>query len=133
MTPKMKQGKMLHRALALALIGAMAAACGSDNGPSEQPPPNEISVDVQNNFFESERNATQNPAVDTLAAGGTVTWTWVSEGEHSIRSTNTPNFDSSPTHRAPGSEYSATFAEPGTYSYDCSVHGSPMAGQIVVR
>jgi len=130
--PKTIRGNTLRGTLVLALIGAMAAACG-ENGPSEPPPPSEISVDVQNNFFESERNATQNPAVDTLAAGGTVTWTWIAEGEHSIRSTNTPNFDSSPTQRAAGSEYRATFSEPGTYGYDCSVHGSPMTGQIVVR
>jgi len=29
--------------------------------------------------------------------------------------------------------YSLTFTSPGTYQYDCAVHGSAMTGTVVVR
>jgi plastocyanin len=29
--------------------------------------------------------------------------------------------------------YSVTFRNPGTYTYDCGVHGSAMTGQVVVQ
>jgi plastocyanin len=34
---------------------------------------------------------------------------------------------------AAGSTYAVTFLNPGTYDYDCGVHGSAMTGRIVVR
>ena len=76
-----------------------------------------------------------NPAVDTLAVGGTVTWTWGNTGiaEHSVRSLGSPGFTSSATKLGNGQTYSVTFANAGTYSYDCAVHGSQMTGRIVVR
>jgi hypothetical protein len=32
-----------------------------------------------------------------------------------------------------GQTYSLTFTTPGTYQYDCEVHGEAMSGRIVVR
>ncbi len=44
-------------------------------------------VRVGNIYFRSARNGSENPAVDTIAAGGSVTWTWDADGSHSIQST----------------------------------------------
>ena len=38
------------------------------------------SVTVGNIFFQSGHNGTMNPAVDTVAVGTTVTWTWTNTG-----------------------------------------------------
>lgn len=95
------------------------------------PIPTTASVDVGDIFFRSAHNASQNPAVDTVAVGGKVTWTWGGVDNHSVHSTGSPSFTSS-TIIASGS-YSFTFNTAGTYNYDCAVHGALMTGTIVVR
>ncbi len=91
-------------------------------------------VTVGNIFFRSAHNGSQNPAVDTIAAGSTVTWTWNAAGSHSIRSTGVPPavFRNSVVMSAAGSVYSVRLLHPGTYDYDCAVHGAAMTGRIVV-
>jgi plastocyanin len=92
-------------------------------------------VTVGNIFFRSVHNGSQNPAVDTIAAGNVVTWTWDAAGSHSIQSTGVPPevFRNSVVMSATGSTYSVRLLHPGTYSYDCAVHGTAMTGRIVVR
>lgn len=82
------------------------------------------------NFFRSQRNLTQNPAVDTIAAGGSVVWDFAG-GLHSAQSTGSPSFTSSATLGT--GTYSFTFAAAGTYTYNCAIHGELMTGRIVVR
>jgi plastocyanin len=72
------------------------------------------------------------PAVDTVATGGSVTWTWTDAGTHSVRFDD-PGLPESPTHIENGSVFSRPFPAAGTYTYDCGVHGSVMAGTIVVQ
>ncbi len=92
-------------------------------------------VTVGNIFFMSGHNGTQNPAVDTVAAGTTVTWTWTGTGgqPHSVRSQGSSSFTSSSIQTGSGMTYSFMFATPGTYQYDCAVHGNLMTGTIVVQ
>jgi plastocyanin len=92
-------------------------------------------VIVGNNFFKSAHNGTVNTAVDTVAVGGTVTWTWTNTANvpHSIQSLGSPIFRSSTILTGDGSTYQVTFADAGTYQYDCAVHGVMMTGRIVVR
>jgi len=88
-------------------------------------------VQVGDNFFRSSRNSTSNPAVDTIAAGGTVTWTWAGVNSHSVESTGAPSFTTS-TVKTSGT-YAFTFTSAGTYTYDCGVHGASMSGRVVVQ
>jgi plastocyanin len=64
------------------------AACGdvtsSGSGGGARPVGQ---VMVGNVYFRSAHNGSENPAVDTIAAGGSVTWTWDADGSHSIQST----------------------------------------------
>jgi len=101
---------------------------GGGGGPSGE-------VVVGNILFKSAHNGSQNPAIDTVAVGSTVTWTWTSTGavSHSVRSQGTPSFTSSPIEAGDGKTYSVTFTTAGSYSYDCAVHGAAMSGTIVVR
>lgn len=97
-------------------------------------PPATAGVTVGNNLFRSNRNMTSNPAVDTVAVNGTVTWTWVNTGitTHSVASEGSPSFTSSALLTTPGQSYSFTFLAAGTYQYTCAVHSS-MTGRVVVR
>jgi plastocyanin len=92
-------------------------------------------VIVGNIFFRSAHNGSQNPAVDTVAAGSSVTWVWNAAGSHSIQSTGTAPaiFRNSVVMAGANSTYSVTFQNPGTYDYDCGVHGPAMTGRIVVQ
>jgi plastocyanin len=99
------------------------------------PAPASANVTVSNNLFRSNRNTTMNPAVDTVAVNGTVTWTWVSTGlaTHSVDSEGSPSFTSSLLQAGPGQNYSFQFLVAGTYQYTCAAHPGQMTGRIVVR
>ena len=121
--------------VAAALV--VLAACGGSTGPggggvTGGGPAGHVVVG--NIFFRSASNGSQNPAVDTIAAGSSVTWDWNAAGSHSIQSTGTPNiFRNSVVMSAANSSYTVTFQTAGTYTYDCGVHGSAMTGRIVVQ
>ena len=111
--------------------GGGSAGGGGGGGPVG-------SVTVGNNgqiVFVSAHNGTANPAVDTVAAGATVTWTWTNaQGiSHSVQSRGSAAFASSPIMSGDGQTYAVTFPAPGTYQYDCAVHGTAMSGTIVVQ
>ncbi len=93
--------------------------------------PSSATVQVGDNFFKSARNLGQNPAVDTIGAGGSVTWTWNGLNSHGVQSTGSPSFTGSVV-QTTGS-YTFSFANAGTYQYDCTVHGVTMTGTIVVK
>ena len=90
---------------------------------------------VGNIFFRSAHNGSQNQAVDTIAAGASVTWTWDAAGSHTIQSTGVPPeiFRNSVVMAGAHDTYTVTFRTPGTYTYDCAIHGSAMTGRIVVQ
>ena len=102
------------------------------------PSPAAIAITVGNDFFRSDRNQTTGPAVDTVAVGGTVTWTWVAGAiSHNVTSNPPPGFTGSPT-QAAGTTYAVNFPTAGTYRYYCNIHAGAastvgMIGRIVVR
>ena len=82
--------------------------------------------------FASSHNGSQNPAVDTIPVGSTVTWTWTGSLPHGVQSTGSTSFTSSRIMTGSGM-HAVTFTAPGTYQYDCAVHGTAMTGTIIVR
>ena len=133
------------------LATSLLASCGNNTptGPSTggttgggtpapvgggSPAPATASVTLGDIFFRSDHNGTANPAVDTVAVNGTVTWTWGSSVSmpHSVQSLGSPSFPSSAIMTGSGSTHQATFTAMGTYQYDCAVHGRLMTGMIVV-
>jgi plastocyanin len=118
----------------------MAAAAGGCSGSSSTAPSTGNNgpagmVTVGNIFFQSAHNGTQNPAIDTVAVGTTVTWTWTNTGSqsHSVQSQGMPSFTSSVIQSGDGKTFTMTFSAPGTYQYNCAVHGNAMTGTIVVQ
>jgi plastocyanin len=108
---------------------------GGGNNSGGGSAPLAAAVTVGNIFFKSGHNGSVNAAVDTIAAGGTVTWTWTSTGTvpHSIESEGSPAFTSSAIQSGEGQKYQLQYSTPGTYHYDCAVHGAAMSGTIVVQ
>lgn len=88
------------------------------------------SANVGNFFFTSIRNATSNPAVDTVTVGATMTWFWVG-GTHSVQSNGGSSFTSSAIQSS--GNYVFTFNAIGSYNYICAVHGASMSGTVVVK
>ncbi len=82
--------------------------------------------------FMSAHNGTQNPAVDTIPVGATMTWTWTGSLPHGVQSLGTTSFANSGIKTGTGTHV-VTFTVPGTYQYDCAVHGTAMRGTIVVE
>jgi uncharacterized cupredoxin-like copper-binding protein len=108
---------------------------GGTGGGTGGVAPSTAAVTVGDIFFKSVANGSSNPAVDTVAAGGTVTWTWATTENlpHSVQSLGSPSFASSAIQTGSGHTYNFTFTAAGTYQYDCAVHGTMMTGTIVVQ
>ena len=107
---------------------------GGDGGGGGLPPA-VVTVAVGNNLFRSERNGTVNAAVDTVPSGSLVRWRWLNSGRepHNVQSVGAPSFTSGPIETGDGSHYDVTFTTPGTYRYNCAVHGDQMTGVVVVK
>src|SRR6266566_2577388 len=120
-------------AVSTVVAAALVAVAGCKGSTSPAGPAGHVTVD--NLLFQSAHNGSMNPAVDTIAVGDTVTWTWNESGtQHSVESDGTPSFTSqSGTSSTSGFTYKVKFTVAGTYAYDCSVHPATMTGRIVVR
>ena len=79
------------------------------------------------------------PARDSVAPGSTLTWTWNSctgdgYGGSSCTSHSVQFDDGVESSDVQDSgTFSRTFANAGTYTYHCAVHGAAMAGTVIVK
>ena len=107
---------------------------GTGDGGAGSQDPGAVMVTVGSNFFRSNRNGSANAAVDTVAVGGKVTWKWANAGSvpHNVASVGMPSFASGAIKTGNGSTYEVTFMTPGTYRYNCAIHGNLMTGVVVV-
>jgi len=111
-------------------VGGGNGGSGSGGGDAS----GSVTVSVGTNFFRSNRNGSVNAAVDTVAVGGKVTWKWAGAGlvPHNVASVGMPSFTSGDIKTGDGSTYVLTFTTPGTYRYNCAIHGNLMTGMVVV-
>lgn len=72
------------------------------------------------------------PASVTVEAGDTVRWSNAG-GTHNVRSLTGPAAFESGEPASTEWRYAFTFTEPGTYTYQCDVHGTLMQGTVVVQ
>ena len=89
-------------------------------------PPSAVDVSVQDNFFD--------PDEVTVAASGTVTWTWNGAVEHNVTWVS-GGFSNSAT-QAAGMHQVMFPATPDTFTYYCTIHGTPttvMRGSVIVK
>ena len=122
------------RRIPLMVAATLLAGCGGATSPGGGGGGPVGNVTVGNIFFRSVHNGSQNPAVDTIAAGDSITWAWNAAGSHIIQSTGLPGiFRNSVVMSGANDSYTVTFRNPGTYTYDCAIHGAAMTGRIVVQ
>ncbi len=75
------------------------------------------------------------PGTLNVIVGTTVSWIW-RDGFHDIVPTDTPTFPGVSMAREGGPAHRFTFTQVGSYSYYCTVHGTPtsgMRGTVVVQ
>jgi hypothetical protein len=91
-------------------------------------------VRLSSSSFLSLQNGTQNPAVDTIPAGATVTWQLDFDYDpHRVVSVGTPAFATPGDFPYAGHpEVSVTFTVPGTYHYT-DFYNSAVTGIVVVQ
>jgi plastocyanin len=110
--------------------GTTGGTPAAPSGGAASTPVEGTTVTVRNNSF--------GPGNLAVQIGGTVTWTWDSCGDDGYGGQSCVSHDVTFAQgggsRVQGSgSYSRTFAAAGTYPYQCSIHGSAMSGQVVVR
>jgi plastocyanin len=68
------------------------------------------------------------PAQITVPAGTTITWVNTDDSNHRIKFPDQmgPRLDK-------GATYTRTFDTPGTYAYECGIHGPRMTGSVIVK
>jgi len=133
---------------ALAVVAVMAlAACGSPSnanagsGASASPGAPAAAGSTATTNKISIQDFSFTPSTTTVAAGTTVTWTNNDAMVHDVTSTDGPDVGAATTSTfasaklAQGDTFSFTFAQPGTYYYECTIHASSAAmhGVVVVK
>lgn len=106
-------------------LGALAGCGDDDDVTNPGPPPTQITVSMQDNFFQQR--------VDTVAVNGTVTWRNDGDAPHTSTS-DAGTWDSGSV--SSGGTFERQFTTAGTFPYHCTFHGAPgsgMSGTIVVR
>jgi plastocyanin len=122
----------------VALLGVAAAMLPAIASSETSPT---VTAENIGGFYGEEHRWT--PSQVTVNAGGVVTFsnpTEVKHGVHWISPPSTPTCDSGVPVGTTETETSArtkwsgtcTFAQPGTYTFYCTVHGSAMAGTVTV-
>ena len=108
------------------VIAGLVSACGDDKiRPTLLAPsaPSGAVISALDNTFSIGANA---------AVGTEVKFVNNGRNDHNIVVSDGPDtaWGVGKTAFGPGAEYIHTFAEPGTYSYFCSIHGTAKAGMI---
>jgi plastocyanin len=111
-------GKLKHAQTLLA--GGLAPPAGSAQLEAQKGPGAEVGL--HDNHFD--------PKTLTVPAGTIVRWT--NQGKHGHTVTSDKG-DWTSKELGPGSSYSYTFMQPGTYTYHCQVHPEEMRGTVVVK
>jgi plastocyanin len=107
--------------LGLALLFLVASACA---GPATDAGP------ATTDRIDMPRSYLFRPADIAVAAETTVTWTNSDQFTHTVRLTATGEVLGTVR---PGGSLTYTFAHPGRYAYDCSLHPQNMKGTVTVR
>ena len=111
------------------LLGAISCAKPYQT-PTQTPTPTSTPTVTQTgNAAVTIQNLAFSPATLTVSAGTTVTWTNNDSTTHTVTS-DTGLFDSG--QMSPGSHFSHTFNDTGTFAYHCTIH-TTMHGTITVQ
>jgi plastocyanin len=126
--------------VALIIIALYVFWPTSQQTDSTQKTPNQITINpsAQNPNDNSDQTAKTvsikgfafTPNILTIKQGETITWTNEDGTSHTVTSDTGKELDSGIISN--GKSYSHTFAQKGTYTYHCALHGA-MKGTIIVE
>lgn len=127
--------KNYNLALSLAVMLLILTGCGKEvvkpettaDGTPLQPGVSVREPNIANAIKVDMTNSAFAPAIVTIKAGDTISWTNRDKVMHQLKS---ETFNSQELQT--GQTFSFTFDNPGTYDYVCSVHPS-MTGSIIVQ
>jgi plastocyanin len=111
-------GHPLRRALAI-LLTLLLVACSQAAAPAAPVATNQVDLPRSYRFA---------PEDITVQAGTTVTWTNNDNFTHSVRLLDSGEVQM----MKPTESVSLTFATPGLFRYDCSLHPKDMHGSVLV-
>lgn len=121
--------------LAIVLLDACGGGDGGDLTGGGAPPIPPAPVRTNTIRLFTSGGARFEPATVEVPVGTTVTFVW-QDGVHDVSSTGNPSFESSGDPVAAPKSFPVTFTTAGTYTFFCSVHGTPtggMRGTVTVR
>jgi plastocyanin len=113
---------LVTAALLATALTLSAAASSTVEVPPGDKPAGGATIKIDNFSF--------GPAIITIPAGGTVTWTNNDDVPHVVSSDDNKLFKSKALDT--DDHFSFTFAKPGTYNYYCAIHPK-MTARIVVQ
>lgn len=116
----MNNDKQIKTMWVLAALVGMTLAAAAPDAVAEEPPNDNAAVNVANFSF--------SPAEVIIAAGDTVTWTWVS-GTHNVQTADGATTWCSTRNSGTCDK---VFDAPGTFAYRCGIHPS-MQGTVTVE
>ena len=111
-------GHPLRPALAI-LLALLLVACSQAAAPAAPVATDQVDLPRSYRFA---------PDDITVQAGTTVTWTNKDNFTHSVRLLDSGEVQM----MKPGESVSLTFATPGLFRYDCSLHPNDMHGSVLV-
>ena len=121
---------------AVAAVGLMAAGCSSGDdtsaagGGSGSEPPFELSAaPVETNDVTLPKSYKFEPQVIKVSPATEVTWTNEDNFPHNVHLLDASDMTKD---LAIGASATITFAEPGNYYYECSIHPQQMRGKVIV-
>jgi plastocyanin len=127
------------------LLAVLLAACGDDDagessdgtglggaggGADEAEAPDDVVVIDDDRTDVAALDNSFRPEDIQVRPGTTVVWTNRGRNDHDVLPTEGDAWGVEVADFTPGDVYSATFDEPGTYDYYCSIHGTKTAGMI---
>ena len=107
-------GRTLALCAVLAIVALSSCGGGADGG-------NTVAV-LDNSFA---------PRTVTIQVGGGVLWTWNGNAPHNVVFAPASGIDGSPVLNTPA-QFEVRFNNPGTYPYECTLHGG-MTGTVIVK
>jgi plastocyanin len=118
--------------IALAIAASLMLADEEASGQTT------VNVDVGDIYF-CDPSFANGVCETNVSVGDTVMWNWVGNQPHSVEQCD-PAFATCPppggfdsgTMTGAGSTFSQTFNVPGSFEYQCDVHGSGMRGRVVI-
>ena len=118
---------------AIALAAVLSLLLANDEARGQTT----VNVDVGDVYF-CDPSFAAGVCQTNITAGDTVTWNWVGSLPHTVTQCNDTftcpqagGFDSG-TLTGSGSTFSQTFNTPGSFAYQCQIHGTGMRGRVVV-